>query len=142
MRLSNWNGKAGLVIANNAIYCPGNDFIVSGLSGVTITGNVIVPGTAPFPTGGFVVGRSLQQDFIDAATMDAYPAAGSALIDAGDAAFRTPTDFNGTPRTGAPEAGAYHYGASQNPGWRVGPGFKPFGGDTIAPSPPTEVRAE
>ena len=124
LRMNNWGDKTGMVFANNAIYCASNNFKISGLSGVTVRGNVIVPTISQLPIGGYQVGRSAQQDYMDAAGRDLYPTPDSPLLDAGDPAHTTALDFNHSPRTGSPEAGASTWTASSNPGWRVQPGFK------------------
>jgi hypothetical protein len=55
----------------------------------------------------------------------------------GSPGFVTGYDFNGTPRTGAPDAGAYTHSTPSNPGWKVAPGFKQASatGDLFAPEP-------
>ena len=55
---------------------------------------------------------------------DVFPRAGSALIGAGDPGHVVADDFNGDPRNGAADVGAYRYAASGNPGSPLGPGFK------------------
>lgn len=134
VRLGSWSGRTGLVFANNAIYCDADDFAIGGLANVVVTGNVVVPATSALPASGYRVGQSVALDFADAAGRNLYPRAGSRLIDAGDATYATSVDFNGTARTGVPEAGAYDYSTSQNPGWAVGPSFK---GAASQPVPPT-----
>ncbi len=124
LRLNGWGGRPGLVFANNAIYCDGDDFVTGGWSGVTITGNVVVPVTSTLPASGFQVGQVPALDLLDVVARNVYPRAGSRLIDAGVAAHVTSVDFNGTARTGTPDAGAYHYTTAQNPGWTVVAGFK------------------
>lgn len=124
MRLSGWSGRPGLVIANNAIYCDGDDFAIGGLTGVAVAGNVIVPATSALPASGYRVGQTEALDLIDVAARDVYPRAGSRLIDAGVATHATATDFNGNARGGTPDAGAYDYSTAQNPGWAVVAGFK------------------
>lgn len=142
LRMNNWGDKTGMVFANNAIYCASNNFKISGLSGVTVRGNVIVPTISQLPIGGYQVGRSAQQDYMDAAGRDLYPTPDSPLLDAGDPAHTTALDFNHSPRTGSPEAGAYTWTASSNPGWRVQPGFKTVNNlspDTNSPTAPKDL---
>jgi hypothetical protein len=45
-------------------------------------------------------------------------------VGGGDATHVTADDFNGTPRDGRADAGAYAYSATGNPGWRIAPAFK------------------
>jgi hypothetical protein len=125
LRLEGWTRRPGIVLANNAIYCPSLSFFVSDLAGVTIGGNVVSPVSNPLPATGYRAGRTAEQDLVDPAQRNAYPAAGSRLIDAGVAAHATAVDFNGTRRTGVPDAGAYTWTGPKNPGWLAVPGFKP-----------------
>ena len=141
LRLNNWSAKPGLVLANNAVYCDSGAFAISGVSGVTVAGNVVVPQTSQLPSSGFRVGRSTTQDFLGAALHDVYPSATSPLIDAGSAAWATPTDFNGTLRSGVPDAGAYAWTGPANPGWVVTAGFK-GAGPVALPPPPGNLRVQ
>ncbi len=113
-----------MVFANNAVYCDSGSFAISDLSGVTISGNVVLPAIGQFPTGGYTVGRSTLLDFLDAANKEVYPSFDSPLIDGGDPTYVVPVDFNGTPRTGTPDAGAYTWTGASNPGWPIHEGFK------------------
>ena len=125
LRLSDWAGRPGMIFANNAVYASSSsDFAVGSLRGVTMAGNVIHPRTAAL-TGGCVAGRSVARDFIAAPSRNVYPAPQSKLIHAGAPAVYAPRDdFNGLPRRGKPDAGAYAWTQATNPGWRVQPGFK------------------
>lgn len=137
VRLQEWSDKPGMIFANNAIYCDSGNFVIGGLAGVTVQGNVIHPETASFPDAGYTTGRSPELDFVAPSLSNFYPSEGSVLIDSGEPAHSVDVDFNGTPRAGTPEAGAYNWSGPQNPGWTVGPGFK---GQTTpggsAPDPP------
>jgi hypothetical protein len=135
LRVNDMNGS--VVIANNALYAQvGNAIQIGGpdVSALTVAGNVGVGGTQGF-SGGFA-GGSLMSDFIaanysGAVPNDVFPATGSALIDAGDVAHVASDDFNGTPRAGVADAGAYAYDSNGNPGWPLAPGPKdiaPMGG--------------
>jgi hypothetical protein len=64
------------------------------------------------------------------------------LIGAGAALHVAGSDFNGTPRSGAADAGAYQFEAGGNPGWVLAPAFKSQGADAVRPNPPTNVTAE
>jgi hypothetical protein len=109
--LSSWNGRAGMVFANNAVYSQTSDSIrfPSGSAGVTLAGNVVL-GTVVGASGGFVTGTGLA-DFTsvtwNASSRNALPSAGSPLIGAGAAAHAVEEDFAGTARTLPVEAGAY-----------------------------------
>lgn len=124
LRLQNWKGKPHLVFANNAVYCPLNSFVISNLSGVKFSGNVIVP-SPPFLQGQGALGdQPVDQAFLHWRGKNVYPSKNSALIDAGDPLLSTPNDFNGFRRNGTPDAGAYTWVGPHNPGWAVSPGFK------------------
>ena len=73
--------------------------------------------------------------------IDPFPATGSALIDAGDAAHAAADDFNGTPRSGAADVGAYKFDEGGNPGWQITAAFK-FIADVTRPNPPEKVQAD
>jgi parallel beta-helix repeat protein len=142
LRLNSWNNKSGLVLANNAIYC-GSAYAISGVSGVTVAGNLMLPATSQLPASGYVIGRSVTSDFIDAAGRNVYPTPDSRVIDTGEVAHATAFDFNWTPRIGAPDAGAYTWTGSANPGWRVTPGFKQLRGvDATRPAAPSSLRVQ
>jgi hypothetical protein len=140
LRLNNWSNKTGLIFANNAVYCGSDNFAISGLSGVVVTGNVIAPPTNAIPSGGYTAGRSATLDFLNPAGRNVYPTADSPLIDAGALPYVTPVDFNRTSRSGQPDVGAYTWTTSQNPGWVVGPGFKNTGNAGSRPMPPTDLQ--
>jgi hypothetical protein len=122
--LRGWNNRQGLVLANNAIYCAGGLPAPGTLIGVTIAGNVILPGTARLKSKHATPGRSVELDFTDPANRSFYPSTDSPLIDAGESAWMPATDFNGTPRDAVGDAGAYEKSAPTNPGWAIMPGFK------------------
>ena len=94
------------------------------MDGVAVRGNVIFPATSQLPQTGYKTGRSLAQDFLDATGKNVYPTSDSVLIDAGDNLYATSIDFNGTPRNGVPDTGAYTWTGSSNPGWEILEGFK------------------
>jgi len=130
-----------IVIANNAVYSESSDAIrlISGNTAlVTVAGNVGHGGLSG-ASGGYVEGGSVASDFVNghysgAPPIDLFPAAGSALIDAGDPTYRADQDFNGTSRT-TTDAGAYQYAAGGNPGWPLGEGFKAAAGTRIPRAP-------
>jgi MYXO-CTERM domain-containing protein len=121
------SGIAGsLLIANNALYAQnGNAISLSGeLGQVVSTGNF---GLGSFQGAAmeFMGTGALETDFAAASFSgtppnDVFPAPGSGLIVAGDSAHAALDDFNGTPREGAPDAGAYRFDPSGNPGWPLG----------------------
>ena len=138
-----------ILIANNAIYAREDgtpDWAIrvpqsSGTQTTVVAGNVGV-GTAciftpppNYPITGCTVEPeqfnpvgNLDADIVNAdwegVALDAFPALGSALIGAADPAYMTLYDFNGAPRGGALDVGAYVFDSNGNPGWAVAPGFK------------------
>ncbi len=97
-------------IANNAVYSSGLAISVTPV-GVTVAGNV--------------ESFNLAADFEDVGNLNFFPTASSVLLDAGDVAYVVADDFNHTPRGGDLDVGAYVFDAGGNPGWAVGPDFKP-----------------
>jgi MYXO-CTERM domain-containing protein len=127
-----------VIVANNAAYAESGDAVlVNGgdLSGVVVAGNVGEGGDSG--TGGVAQGDlaadMVMASYAGAPPMDLFPAAGGALIGAGEAEHVPADDFNGSARGGAADVGAYAYAEGGNPGWPLGPGFK---GDTPTPSDP------
>ena len=76
-------------------------------------------------------------DYSGTPPIDRFPAPGSALIGAGDAAHVTGIDFNGEPRSGDPDAGACGYRRGGNPGWVITVDFK--NATTPRPMSPTNL---
>jgi len=138
------NVSGPVVIANNAVYSSGGTAIrlISGNLGlVTVVGNVGAGGISG-TNSGFTAGGGIDRDFVDghfggAPPIDLFPSVGSALIGAGSPAYATETDFNGTPRKGTADAGAYVFRAEGNPGWKLAAGFK---GLSAAPMPPLDLK--
>lgn len=126
IRTQNVAGK--VVIANNALYSQnGNAISVAGdLAQVTVKGNV-GKGGMQGPSAGFDGSGDITADFEDAdytSKRNVYPKAGGKLIAAGDPTFAVEDDFNGTPRAGSADVGAYKFDGSGNPQPPVVPGFK------------------
>lgn len=113
MNLSSWNNKAGMVLANNAVYSRDSYSIrfPNGSSGVTMAGNVVY-GSVYGATAGYTNGIGLQ-DFVsiswDGSTRDGTPSAGSALIGSGDAGFAVTDDIHGDTRETQLDSGAFDY---------------------------------
>ncbi|HTM44431.1 MAG TPA: right-handed parallel beta-helix repeat-containing protein, partial [Polyangiaceae bacterium] len=117
-----------VVIANNAVYAAqGNAIRVAGdLTGVIVSGNVGEGALSGVMTG--LAPGSLANDFVSASYSgalpnDVFPTAASALIAAGDPQYAVMDDFNGTPRAGSIDVGAYLY-AAMNPGSPLADDFK------------------
>jgi len=141
------NVSGSVVIANNAIYSQSGAAIrlISGnTSLVMVSGNVGGGGLAG-ASGGYVNGNGIAGDFVAASfagtpPMDLFPKTGGALPAAGTAQYVTGFDFNGTPRNGVADVGAYAYRAGDNPGWLLAASFKAMAGDAV-PNPPTALTA-
>lgn len=98
-----WNGRPGMVFANNVAYSLGAESIrfANGSAGVQMAGNVVF-GPVQNATGGFATGTGLQ-DFVDVALgpwrLDVTPRVAGAIDNRGNPAFAVATDLLGTPRT-------------------------------------------
>jgi hypothetical protein len=57
--------------------------------------------------------------FDGAPPMSVFPAPGGALVAAGSPVYVVADDFNGTPRVGIADIGAYLFSADGNPGWEL-----------------------
>ena len=141
VRLSDWANRPGMVFANNAIYTS-SDRVYAGesLQGVTVAGNVVLPSNRALGAGGSA-GRSIAADFLQANRGNVYPSSQSKLIRAGVPAYAPKEDFNGTPRSGKPDAGAYAWTQAKNPGWSIQPGFKSMTPRRTASPTKSESRA-
>jgi hypothetical protein len=99
-RGGSWNGREGMVLANNILYSRDANALhyANGNAGVLTTGNVVF---GDGPKDGCVKGRGFE-DFpnvsLDGSKHDATPAA-DARFDSADAKYLLPTDINGKPRT-------------------------------------------
>jgi len=106
-RGGSWNGRAGMVLANNILCSKSGDaiFFPNGSAGVTITGNVT---TGSGSKSGTTPGNGLA-DFAaltwDALKHDVTPSA-SAKLEHADPKFLLPEDFHGKPRVARKTAGA------------------------------------
>jgi hypothetical protein len=109
---SSWNGRENMLFANNACYSQSGAAISfpGGSAGVTVTGNVFL-GSAGGLSDGYVVGNSLEADFVDvsydATRRNARPTEISALAEAANPAYVPADDITGAARTGGAVAGAY-----------------------------------
>jgi len=124
------NVTGSVLLANNAIYAQGTAIRLNSgdLNQVQLFGNV---GTGGLSGGdsGYIEGNGVGIDMIDgnfigAPPIDPFPAPGSSLIGAGDPDYATEEDFNGNPRNGVADAGAYKYQQNGNPGWSISTDFK------------------
>ncbi len=141
------NVSGPVLIANNAVFSQSQAIrLISGdLSQVQLFGNVGAGGLSG-GSSGYVDGKGISIDMVfgnyaGAPPIDPFPAPGSALIGAGNPAYITAIDFNGNPRSGSPDAGAYTFNQNGNPGWTITSGFKALNSETKIPLPPTNLQA-
>jgi hypothetical protein len=127
-----WSAATNAVLANNAVYCGSGTAVNTqalGGEGVAVQSNFAdgrMVGIA-LDGRGFVAGGSAAAAFRDPSMLDVWPAAGSTLRGRAVATWVPAVDFNSTRRTSAYDVGAYEaQGLALNPGWKVGPGFKPW----------------
>jgi MYXO-CTERM domain-containing protein len=131
------SGLAGsLLIANNALYAQNGSAIRVGgeLGELIMAGNYGV-GAFDGAANEFDGSGSLESDFVAASFSgmvpnDVFPSTGSGLIGAADVVHVVMDDFNGIPRDGAADVGAYKFVSTGNPGWPLGP--EPKGGTPAA----------
>ena len=98
-RGGSWNGREGMVLANNILYSRDANALhyANGNAGVLSSGNVVF---GDGPKDGCFKGRGFE-DFpnvsLDGSKHDATPAS-DARFESADAKYLLPTDFNGKPR--------------------------------------------
>lgn len=115
LSITGWDSSTVCIFANNAVFATAQPFV---LAGGVYYGNV-ADQSAP----GFTLSRAADV-FSDVATNDFYPKSGSLLTGKGQGPDISADDFNGTKRDSAPDAGAYEYSGTVNPGWKITEGFK------------------
>ena len=122
------NGVTGTVlIANNAIYAPNGDAVhASGtVAGVALVANA-GQGTLSGVGGTFNATGDVANDFLGASLSGVPPQnlvpKSALLVGAGDATDLPVDDFDGHPRSGHVDIGAY--GAGDAPGWIIASAFK------------------
>lgn len=128
-----WEGADNMVLANNAFYC-GSGVAVDALgldgAGVTVRANAVEGTLTGVQLDGrtFIAGGPAANTFNGTDAFDLWPRGQSALIDHGDVKFSPRQDFNNQLRSiSTVDIGAYQSrGRPDNPGWKVGPGFKPL----------------
>jgi len=136
-----WDGATNMMLANNALYCPGTSAMEArglGRRSITVRANYVegtLTGTMLDPTR-LLDGGAAPSAFVDPARMDVWPRPGSPLVGHADHALAPALDFNGRARTPPVDVGAYETdGLAANPGWRIVPGFKPSTGSPSLPAP-------
>jgi parallel beta-helix repeat protein len=134
-------------IANNAIYAQGQAIrLISGdLGQVQLAGNVgaggLSGGSAGYTDGNGIASDMVNGNFAGSPPIDPLPAPGSALIGSGDAGHVVAEDFNGTPRSGVADVGAYKFQDGGNPGWQIVEGFKSMA-PVKKPNPPENLQTD
>jgi hypothetical protein len=120
--------SGSVVIANNALYAQnGRAFFVNGgTSGLVFEGNAGIGGASDGSLT--MLSGDINVDFVDASyagmpPMDLFPA-GATLVGAGAASQVVVDDFNGMPREGVADVGAYAFSIEGNPGWVLAKSFK------------------
>jgi hypothetical protein len=132
-----------VVIANNAVYSgSGNALqLISGDIGLVVAAGNVGTGGLAGGSMGYIEGNGIAADlaganFDGAPPIDVFPSQASVLLGVGAAAYVPETDFNGTPRRGTADAGAYKGRSEGNPGWTIAAAFKGASGD-----PSTLIRS-
>jgi len=131
MPLRGWGSSsnpATLIVANNVLY----------------GGSITNKPTAAIFASNLEYSAGTSGIFVDPDNQDFWPAPGSPLIGAADAAYAANADFNNTIRQSPFDVGAYETdGRTTNPGWSIQRGFKNNGKvNVIAPSPPTGLTVQ
>lgn len=141
-----WSGATGMILANNAIYCPGGTAVdASGLGGATVQANFVqgaLSGTS-LDNAAFFPGGSADSVFVNPGGFDFWPTSAAPFLGRAAPGLVPPIDFNETPRTPPSDVGAYEReGLPANPGWRVQPGFKSVAAaaDGIPPAHVADLR--
>lgn len=115
MNLSSWNGRSGMVLANNVAYSQtGNSLrFPNGSMGVVLAGNVVA-GDVSGITDGYVFTSNatnpladFEQLTWDAVHRNARPVAGCTIVGAGVPAYAVANDLTGAVRVGSLESGCY-----------------------------------
>lgn len=122
----------------------------SQASSLTVANNALYGGSISNKPAAAILSSNLQYSsgtpgiFVDVNNRDLWPALGSPLLGAADAAFVPAVDFNGTNRQAPFDVGAYETdGLANNPGWLIQAGFKDSAPrDSIAPRPPTNLNVQ
>ncbi len=118
-------GAAGTVsVANNALYSSTGAAIFTNGSTATVTfSNNVGTGGGPMLGAGNLTADFVTANFGGQVPNDVFPKMNGALVGSGSATLLPTDDFNGTPRMGVADVGAYKF-AAMNPGWALASGFK------------------
>lgn len=105
--IRDWDAARNVVFSDNAVYATAAPWSIQGTG--TLLGNV-----GDRPQAGFATG-SADADLADPGSRLFHPKSGSALIGAGKGTLRADHDFDGRPREGRNDAGAYGYPSAGRP---------------------------
>jgi hypothetical protein len=120
--------SGSVVVANNALYAQtGRAFYANGTNGLVFEGNVGAGGGSLPMTPGDVDLDFVAAGFGGAPPVELFPSSDGALRNGGVPSQLSDDDFNGTPRNGVADVGAYAYGNDGNPGWMIAEGLKSSG---------------
>ncbi|MGB5268334.1 MAG: right-handed parallel beta-helix repeat-containing protein [Polyangiales bacterium] len=116
--------SGSVVVANNALYAQDGwaFFVNGGTSGLVFAGNAGMGGVSDGSLAllpGVIEIDFVGASFTGAPPMSVFPAPGGALAAVGSPVHVVADDFNGTPRAGAADIGAYRFSADGNPGWEL-----------------------
>jgi Right handed beta helix region len=116
-----------VTVANNAIYATAEALRLLG--GTATIKNNVGKGSIQGFTDGFTATGNLTTDFIAAnesgtVPNNVFPKIMGALVSKSDASLQPSEDFDGTPRAGSSDVGAYKYDASGMPKWPLAAAFK------------------
>jgi len=124
------SNSGSVIIANNAVYAQSGRaiYVMGGDPGqVVVSGNVgagPLEGMASGLSAGTLASDLVSASYVGTPPQDLFPKTGGALIGAGAVSYVAGDDFNGTPRTGVADVGAYRYSGAGNSGWAIAAAFK------------------
>ena len=125
-----WSSATTMILANNAVYCPGNTAVnIKGLdrASIHISSNYVKGNQlkARIDNRQFFDGGNAASIFNNPSSLDFWPRAGSLLSGTANPTYVPNVDFNGNLRTSPYDVGAYEReGQATNPGWPISKGFK------------------
>ena len=122
-----WGGQ-NMILANNAIYCPGKTAVNSSYGvGGTVRSNYVEGSMRGDSIDNlkFFSGGSSSHTFVNLSAYDFWPKTGSILIENAFPNLVPLMDFNRYNRISPYDVGAYDSeGLASNPGWKITSGFK------------------
>ena len=135
--LIRWNKASDMVLANNAIYCPGATAVdASGIGNSVVSANYIEGRMigATIDELRFCHGGTLSAVFTDPAKNNYWPGPDFVFVGHADPEFAPDLDYNDTPRKPPFDVGAYESeGSPSNPGQPVRAGFKTTTRNVVLP---------